>query len=415
MANPKSAGNGPTGPVHARGGAQILDDMAAYIRRHLVCDDHQLTLLTLWSACTHCHHHFRTAPYLHVHSPQPHCGKSLCLNLLADLSDADIVFTGIPAAPLLATLIQDRTLELKSSTEHRRCPVLIDDYQHTFGPSERQPIVCLLASGLDSHSFFARGGMEYAHFSPKALAGNSPLPRSLAMHCIPIVLRPPKPSEKFVRYGSDDSQDERALRDRLLHWLNHVSSTLAQAAKNFPADLPPTLSLGQIKRAEPLLHIADLAGGSWPAQVRAALVAVFDLAESTPELQVLSDICSIFRNHNNPEYLATSDLLSQLRTLDNRPWSAWPANSGRRLAGLLRPFGITSRRLHLSSADDFMGYLLKDFHDAWERYLPSSLTAAEPERINVSSVRKETEAATAAMGSAGGLRAANGAPDTRGF
>lgn len=396
MANPKPASNGQTSSIQ---GAQILDAMAAYIRRYLVCDDHQITLLTLWSACTHCHQHFNTAPYLHVNSPQPHCGKSLCLNLLADLSDAEIIFSGMPAAPLLDRLLRGRSLDDRSHDS--RYPVLIDDYQHSFGPSERQPLVCLLASGLQASSFFPWRKDAFYLFGPKAFAGNSPLPRSLATRCIPIVLRPPKPSEKFVRYGTGDSlQANSALRDRLQQWLNQVSSSLAQARNNLLPDLPPTLSFGQIKRAEPLVHIADLAGGSWPAKVRAALVAVFDLAELTPELQLLSDICSIFRDQKNLEYLATSDLLSQLRTLDNRPWSAWSAKSGRRLAGLLRPFGINSRRLHLSSADDFMGYLLKDFRDAWERYLPSSFTAAEPERIKVSSVSKEAQslAATAAIG-----------------
>lgn len=88
---------------------------------------------------------------------------------------------------------------------------------------------------------------------------------------------------------------------------------------------------------------------------------------------MLSDLRSIFHDKNNPEYLATADLLAQLRTLDNRPWSAWSPNSGRRLAVLLRPFGIISRRLYFASyfasEDGVMGYLLKDFYDAWERYL----------------------------------------------
>ena len=56
---------------------------------------------------------------------------------------------------------------------------------------------------------------------------------------------------------------------------------------------------------------------------------------------------------------------NQLRALDSR------------LAFHLRPFGITSRRLYFGSEDGFMGYLLKDFHDAWERYLPASSIPVE--------------------------------------
>lgn len=385
MPNPKSA---------ACDGADVLNEMAAFIRRYLVCDDHQLTLLTLWSACTHCYNYFRTAPYLHVHSPQPHCGKSLCLNLLADLSDADVVFTGILAAPLLDRLLQDRSLEEKSSDALRRMPVLIDDYQHSFSPSERQPLVCLLASGLESNCFFAWGEMEYSLFSPKALAGNSPLPRSLAARCIPIVLRRPRPTEKFDRYAEENTgRSAETLRARLKNWLKQASSALAQTAKDFPTDLPPTLSPGQSKSAAPLVHIADVAGGVWPKKVRAAIVASFDLAEANPELQILFDLRSIFHEYNDPEYLATADLLSQLRTLESRPWSGWTSKSGRRLAGLLRPFGIASHRLHLTQEDDFMGYLLKDFQDAWERYLPASSPGMQSERIAVSSATNAAQPA----------------------
>jgi hypothetical protein len=364
-------------------GGQVLDDMAAYIRRYLVCDDHQLAILALWSASAYCHNHFFTAPYLHIASAQPCAGKSLCLALLCDLSGADVPFTGVPAAPILERLIRDRSLdEVESSASLPPCLVLIDDYHHSFGLSERQPLVCLLASGSESVGLFARGDEDYSLFGPKAFAGNSPLPRSLATRCIPINLRPLRPSEKFIRYGLDDeSETLKTLKDRLRRWLQQASSALAQAAHNYPPSLPPTLSPGQLKYAEPLIHIADVAGGSWPARIRSALTAVFDLAEAAPELQMLFDVHAIFRDQNNPDFLSTSDLLSGLRALDHRPWSAWSSNSGRRLADHLRPFGILSCRRHPSSDIDLMGYLFRDFHDAWERYLPQ-LGAGDESRIS---------------------------------
>jgi putative DNA primase/helicase len=362
----------------ARNGVDVLDDIAAFIRRYLVCDDHQLTLLTLWSACTHCYQCFFTAPYLHVASPLPQSGKSLCLSLLWDLSDAPTAFFGVPGPTLLDRLLQGRSLDLvEESRSLPRFPVLLDDYQHSFGPSERQPLVSLLNSGSDANGYFARGEEDFSLFSPKAFAGNSPLPPSLAARCIPIRLRRPKPSEKFIRYWTDGDRGEfvETLRHRLRQWLDQISSALVEAARHLPPDLPPALSPGQSNCAEPLVHIADVAGGHWPRKIRAALVAVFDLAEAGPELQMLSDLRAIFHHSNNPEYLATSDLLSQLRALDNRPWSAWPSNSGRRLAFHLRPFAIASRRLYFGSEDGFMGYLLQDFHDAWERYLPQMIAS----------------------------------------
>ncbi|HEV2992707.1 MAG TPA: DUF3631 domain-containing protein [Candidatus Angelobacter sp.] len=314
------------GPNASARGAQVLDDIAAFIRRYLVCDDHQLAILTLWSASAYCHNHFLTAPYLHISSPQPCSGKSLCLTLLCDLSNADICFTGLPAAPLLDRLIQGRSLEeVSSSAALPPRPVLIDDYHHSFGPSEREPLVCLLASGSDSVGFFARDDEDYSLFGPKAFAGNSPLPRSLAARCIPINLRRPRPSERFIRYR-DVQEEIKAFNDRLRRWLQEASPALSQAAKSFPPDLPPTLALGQIKCAEPLIHIAGVAGGGWPAKIRAALVAVFDLAEASPELQMLFDVHAIFRDS---AFRASRPRPSPLERLEQqvRPPSRQPSAS----------------------------------------------------------------------------------------
>jgi Protein of unknown function (DUF3631) len=183
------------------------------------------------------------------------------------------------------------------------------------------------------------------------------------------------------------------LLARLREWLKHAAQALTNAARNDPRDLPLALSPGRSKCAEPLVQIADVAGGHWPAKVRAALVAVLDLSEISPELQLLSDVRVIFRDKNNPEFLATGDLLCELRKMDSRPWSAWGPKSGRRLAGHLRPFAIIGCRLHRGSGDPFMGYLLKDLHDAWERYLPASPTRME-EQLEISSETSASQPGT---------------------
>ena len=378
MENAKPKANGQTSSTQD---AQVLNDIASLIRRYLVCDDHQLTILSLWAACTQCHHHFGRAPYLDIRSAEPHSGKTLCLNLLCDLTATCILYTGVPATPLIDRLTQGRSLdEFEPSESKDPCTVFLDDCQQSFGSSERQPIIALLNSGSDTSGFFARANEDFNLFGPKAFAGNSPLPRSLAARCIPIHLRRPRPSEKFTRYSSAEAADAmEKLLARLREWLKQATHALSEAAKNEPRDLPLALSPGQSKCAEPLVHIADVAGGAWPAKVRAALVAVFDLVEVSPELQLLSDVRAIFRNKNNPEYLATSDLLSELREMENRPWSAWGPKSGRRLAGHLRKFDIGPSPLHYGCSTGFKGYRISDFQDAWERYLPSAASVESDE------------------------------------
>jgi len=59
----------------------MLDSVAALIREFLVCDDNQLTVLTLWVLHTWIYQVCPTTPYLHIHSPEPECGKTTCLTV----------------------------------------------------------------------------------------------------------------------------------------------------------------------------------------------------------------------------------------------------------------------------------------------------------------------------------------------
>ena len=362
-------------------GIEILDSVAAYLRRYLVCDDHQLTILALWSASTYCPGTFSTAAYLDVRSPEAHSGKSVCLNLLDCISHTSGFFTAAPGPNLIERFLPGRSLDDPGMQMDPQplFTLLLDDCHHTFGRSELQPIVALLCSGSELGGYFPSGDEDYHFFGPKAFAGSSPLPRSLAARCIPIVLRRPKLLEKFIRLEYPEVQDiADPLKDRLRQWTQNNRPALTKAAKSDPANLPPALSPGQRKCAEPLIHIADLAGGPWPAKARAAVAALFDLAEASLPLQMLSDVRSLFRLKDNPEYIATADLLTELRKMDNRPWSDWGPKSGRRLGTLLRPFGISSHYLNHSDGG-FRGYRVADFQDSWERYLPALASVPELE------------------------------------
>ena len=360
-------------------GAELLDAVATLFRRHLVCDEHQLTILTLWSASTYCPGTFSTAAYLDIRSPEPYSGKSVCLSLLNCICHINWYFTGAPGATMVERFLQGRSLDDPGMELDPRpfFTVLLDDCHHSFSRSERQPIVALLNSGSDISGFFPSGEEDYDFFGPKAFAGNNPLPRSLAARSIPIVLRRPRPSEKFTRLEYSVVEDVIGLlTDRLKQWSADIRPALAKAAKSDPENLPATLSPGQRKCAEPLIHIADFARGSWPEKARAAVAAIFDVEEASLPLQMLSDVRSIFRLKDNPEYLASSDLLTELRKMDSRPWSEWGAKSGRRLGTLLRPFGISSYYQN-RSAGGFRGYRFADFQDSWERYLPPLASVPE--------------------------------------
>lgn len=352
----------------------MLDSIASFLRRFLVCDEHQIAILTLWIAHTYCQSQFLTTAYLDIRSPESQSGKSLCLAILHNLCHRPALVTCASPSTVKDRLLHSRSAQEMANKEGKivLCPpfaILLDNCHHILSSSERQPLLAILTAGTRVISRYSWGKTDYCVFGPKALAGNGRLPRSLAELCIPIVLRRKKPSEKVARFSLDDDR----LPDNVHNWLCNLmlnSYLRSEDTLQAPKNLPPDLSPRQQDCAEPLFHLADSVGGPWPAKARAAISAAFKLSEWTDSIQVLWDIRAWFHVKDNPEHLLTRDLLALLTAMEQRPWSGWTGKSGRKLGRLLNPYGIFSRNMTIGDKKNLKGYLVKDFSDAWERYLP---------------------------------------------
>ena len=355
--------------------AKMLDSIVAFLRHYLICDDYQLNLLALWIVHTYCFQDFPTTAYLDIRSPESQCGKTRCLEILNILCESSWLVSGATVSTLKRRLLHQRSLDELQADSSYPAPfaILLDNCHHLLGSSERQPLLAMLTSGARQTALYAHGDAEYCLFGPKAFAGNGHLPRSLAEHCIPIVMRRKRPAESVSRFNPDAVS--KAAAD-LLDWLKTVrdnATRFAAKANETPPVLPPNLTARQQDCAEPLLHIADAIGGNWPQRARNAITAALKLAECNPQLQVLDDIRAWFHLNNNPEYLFTRDLLPLLVSMEHRPWGSWTLKSGEKLGQLLIPFGIFSRNLVYRENEKekkLKGYIIKDFKDAWERYLP---------------------------------------------
>jgi hypothetical protein len=354
--------------------AQALDSIASFIREYLVCDDHQLTALTLWIAHTWCINSFQYFAYLDVRSPEPQSGKSVCLRLMAALGCKSTYVSAATPGTFTERLLANCSLthlkeEFEQDKDRQERPVtfIADDCHYSFGVSERQTAVAILTCGSEFGTLYSYGSDDYMVTGPKAFAGNAPLPDSLTLRCIPIVLRRKKLSE-HVKQGSLPiivSASENLI-DGLTAWSSDAAARLQQSASK-PVQLPPAFTPRQQQCAEPLLRIANLAGGPWPAKARTALATLFGASEYSDQVQVLRDIRDLFLLNGQPEKLPTRDLLSYLRSLENRPWSSWGSKSGVCLGALLRPFCIFSQDIKVDG-ESLKGYRSKDFQDAWERY-----------------------------------------------
>jgi hypothetical protein len=132
---------------------------------------------------------------------------------------------------------------------------------------------------------------------------------------------------------------------------------------------------------EPLLAVADAAGGDWPARARVAAVAlVAAKAEKEPSLGVrlLADIRAIF-DQERREALPTAVLLERLHRIEEAPWGDIRGKplDARGLARRLAAYGIRAKTIRVGS-DTPRGYERTAFEDAWARYLPTPAARPEP-------------------------------------
>jgi hypothetical protein len=101
----------------------------------------------------------------------------------------------------------------------------------------------------------------------------------------------------------------------------------------------------QAEIAEPLLMVADTAGGHWPTTARAALRDVLLGETAEPDEmplgdQLMRDLETVF---GEDVKLSTIDIVDALYALPGAPWKAlWPSRTTapRELAGMLAPYGI---------------------------------------------------------------------------
>jgi Protein of unknown function (DUF3631) len=143
---------------------------------------------------------------------------------------------------------------------------------------------------------------------------------------------------------------------------------------------------------EPLIAVADAAGGDWPKRARAActeLAGAAETGEASLGVRLLADLAEVFAvrdEHGNPTgetetELPTTVILDRLTALEESPWAALgrPAKSldARGLAARLRAYGIKSDNLPRDDGGARLkGYSAASLADAWMRYVPGARIAA---------------------------------------
>lgn len=358
-------------------GDTLLSDVRAFLSRFCVFPDtHSLNAVTLWAAHTHVIEAFYSTPRLAILSAELGSGKTRVLEILALLTYSPM-FAFNASPPTIYRRLAEQPMTL-----------LFDEVDTVFTKrgkdDENADLRALLNAGYKRGAVVPRcvgtkhEVVDFAVFCPVALAGIGDLPDTVMSRSVIVRMRRRAPDETVEPYrGRFHDTEGQALQARLHAWAGQIEAAVTESVPELPegiVDRPAEVW-------EPLVAIADQAGGDWPQRARDAAVALCRVAEDrrvSLGVRLLADLRTVFEGDDK---LSTATIIERLTAGDglddDAPWGdlrGKPIDS-RRIAGMLRPFGIKSKNIPVGRARP-KGYTAEDLHDAWTRYLPA--TPASP-------------------------------------
>lgn len=358
-------------------GHHVLDEVASVLGRFVVFpSEHEAITVALFITHTYLTEAADFSPYLHVTSAERRSGKTTLIELISELA----------AHPFLAASASPAAIYRGLNSDDIRRTLILDEVDTIFVGRKSSDVAEALRQVLNAGTRRGsalvrrsneRGGLEsFDVFGPKVLAGIGDLPETLRDRAIRIRLKRKLPTETVDRARYRDLHAAALpVKERIAAWTESIGDNLGGREP----ELPSALSDRMQDAWEPLVALADVAGGEWSARARHAAVALYAEAEDRGSaeglrLRLLRDCHEVF---GTEQRLATQELLARLRRLDEAPWSSLDGRGLEppSLARMLRPYEIAPRKIRFPEQDSIArGYLHADFVDAWARYCGISPT-----------------------------------------
>ncbi|MFI9783253.1 DUF3631 domain-containing protein [Kitasatospora sp. NPDC051984] len=358
-------------------GAALLDAVEAHHRRFNVFpSEAAYVAVVLWDAHAHLLDCFESTPRIAFLSPEPGSGKTRALEIIETLTPRPILTTDVSPAALFRSVCDPEA----------RPTVLFDEIDTTFGPKAagNEDLRGLINSGHRRSGVVLRcvgdGNVQtvqpFPVYAALAMGGLGDLPDTIMSRSVIIRMRRRAPNEKTEPFRERiHAAEGHALRKRLAAWADSVRDKLNDV---WP-ELPEGISDRPADVWEPLLAVADAAGGHWPARARAACVQLVNAAKANDKgsvgIRLLTDLRDIFAG---AERMLSADLLSKLTELDDAPWADLDGKpiTARALARMLGDYvtadndPIKPRTIKTGPKSGAKGYYAADLADAWNRYCP---------------------------------------------
>jgi hypothetical protein len=312
---------------------------------------------------------WETTPRLALLSPEPQSGKTRAMEVSELLVPNAVETVNMSSAYLFRRIGADAGMPT----------LLMDEVDALFnGKSQAaEEIRGLLNAGYRRGALVGRcvivgktvETVESPSFCAVALAGLGWLPDTLMGRSVIIRMRRRGPQEKVEPFRRREQLTTgEVLQDRLAAW----AAPLIDEMKKARPEMPTGIEDRAADCWEPLLAVADAAGGHWPDIARTAAVALVAAArDANPSLGILLlEHCRTA--FAEADRLTTDQLLLRLHDLPESPWRNMKGKplDDRGLAVRLRRYEVKPKVIRFGQTTA-RGYLREDFEDVWPRYLPA--------------------------------------------
>jgi hypothetical protein len=352
-------------------GTALLDALHTALTTYVILPSREAAdAVTLWIAASHAQPAWAHAPRLVIRGPEKRCGKSRLLDIVEATCHEPLITVNASPAAVYRSITDDPPT------------MLVDEADTIFGPKAdgNEDLRGLLNAGHQRN----RPAVRYEAASNRvitiptfcmaALAGIGSMPDTIEDRAVVIRMRRKAPGETAAPYRHRrDRPGLQTLAERLAVWLRPDLTRLERAEPAMPVE----------DRAadtwEPLVIVADHAGGHWPDRARVAVLTMTaeaaDHGQFSTRVRLLADCRTVF---GTDTAVSTAVLLDRLKADPEAPWADYGPTglTAARLGTLLREYDIRSGNIRFPDGAQAKGYQRADFTDAWARYCPA--TEAEP-------------------------------------
>jgi putative DNA primase/helicase len=352
-------------------GHQLLQELVAIIKNHIVTEDHCRIAIALWIILSYLIDQVDIMPLLGIMSPEKRCGKSRLLSLLLKLVRRPIPAVSLSAASVYraiekwhpSLLVDEADDVLKDSRGHDNL-----ELRSVINSGHTRELAYVNRCVGETHDV-----QRFSTWSPKAIALIGKMPDGMMDRSIAIPMKRKTKAESVARIRETPEEVFAELRSKIVRFVEDNGQKIAQHTPALPGRLND--------RAEdcwwPLLAIADVAGGSWPTLARTAALALSGEGDDSDTFvtKLLQALKQDFVDHGEDRdqgFQITTEICEHLNKDKEAPWADLTKFKNQMtpelLAKNLSPYKVKSEQVTLNG-DRVRGFHWRKLKPIFDRYL----------------------------------------------